>query len=48
MITSIGGFGAGDSLAYPAKDVGEGFASAPSEAKSIFGDDHRVRREIHR
>src|SRR5215510_5463725 len=36
---SAGGGGKGMRIAYSAKEVGEGFTSARSEAKSSFGDD---------
>ena len=36
---SAGGGGKGMRIAYSAKEVGEGFASSKSEAKSSFGDD---------
>ena len=45
---SAGGGGKGMRIAHAASEVAEGFARARSEAKSSFGDDRIVHREVHR
>ncbi len=45
---SAGGGGKGMRIAHSASEVAEGFARAKSEAKSSFGDDRDVHREVHR